>query len=299
MLERNHRKVFWDKIQTTQAFPAFQIHKKGFLCAVSTENVHCAGIKFSEFISLLNIFIQYLQVRDFLLYSGGFRNPLFSPLHCHNFVVSSVVWQPLLQPFQQQYTLQQCFQCSQWWEMVWQWRAHGIGAEQLQLPSRDISWQWHWHHFLWPQPRQHRLPGGCHITPHRAAQGEGGTAVAQLQRSGLHCRQDIRKRQPHGQESWILAQPGYSQQESASLQPSHKGEQCLQFKWCCLTYKVIFTSCVSAPQHAFSHSHSLTYEKWEVDVEERGSTYVNQCFERFHYAGCLKTKTSFCICYYI
>lgn len=156
--------------------------------------------------------------------------------------------------------------------MVWQRRAHGIGAEQLQLPSRDISWQRHRHHFLRPQPWQHRLPGGCHIAPDRAGQGEGGAAVAQLQRGGVHCRQDIGKGQPHGPQSWVVTQPGYSQQESASLQPSHKGEQCLQFKWCCLTYKVIFTSCMIAPPppHAFSHSHTLTYQKWEVDIEDRG-----------------------------
>lgn len=232
--------------------------------------MHCVGIKFLEFISLLSVSIKYLHIGELLLCSGAFCNPLFPPLHCHNFVVSPVVWQPLLQPFQQQYTVQQCLQCSQRWEMVWQWRAHGIGAEQLQLPSGHFSWQRHRHHFLRAQPRQHRLPGSCDFSPHRDGQGEGGTTVAQLQRSGVHCRQDIREGQPHGPESWVFAQPRYSQQESASLQPSHEGEQCLQPKWCCLTYKVIFTSCMIGPPYSFSHSHPLTYQKWEVDVEERG-----------------------------
>lgn len=77
-LKRPHHKVFLDKIQITQAFPGFQMHtKRFFLCALRAEDVHCVGIKYLEFISLLSVSIQYLQVGELLLCSGGFCNLYF------------------------------------------------------------------------------------------------------------------------------------------------------------------------------------------------------------------------------
>lgn len=52
-------------------------YKKVFLCALRAEDVHCVGIKFLEFISLLSVSIQYLQVGELLLCSGGFCNLYF------------------------------------------------------------------------------------------------------------------------------------------------------------------------------------------------------------------------------
>lgn len=154
-------------------------------------------------------------------------------------LASVVVWQPLLQPLKQQHSVQQCIECPQWREVVWWW-PHGIRTQQLQLPAGHLCWQWHRYHLLRPQPRQHGLPGGCHfVASFGAGQREGGTPVAQLQRSALPGRSDLRHWGPrHGQESRVLSELGHPQQEPGRLKSSDQGEQHLQHKWCCLTHQV-------------------------------------------------------------
>lgn len=62
-------------------------------CTPRTEHMHCVGMKFLEFISLLNVPIQYLRVEELLLCSGDFCNRLFAPsLYCHNSEINLQVW---------------------------------------------------------------------------------------------------------------------------------------------------------------------------------------------------------------
>jgi hypothetical protein len=149
------------------------------------------------------------------------------------------VWQPLLQPLQQQHALQQRLECTQWREVV-RWGPHGVRPQQLQLPTGHVCRQRDWHRLLRPQPWQHGLPGGLHIlTSFRARQRKGGSPVAQLQWSALPGRSDLRDWGPrHGQESRVLPEPGHPQQEPGRVKPAEQGEQHLQHKWCCVPHQV-------------------------------------------------------------